>query len=198
MLVAPSMVFYSIFLSAPATAQALSPEREMSVHDLPVITARSTHAADVLAASLETVLRNPEVRCAKNSALDDALQAADPHSLKDVASRIQGRHLLSDGRPIAVTTEYLTPTEVNAGHLIYMVLNQHAALMEWDSRLYVVTGVTYVENTDYTTNTVTSIVHKFLLQDVRFSDSRREAWFDRLTDDAGRIQGLLFVDTTAQ
>jgi hypothetical protein len=37
-------------------------------------------------------------------------------------------------------------------------------------------------------------VHKFVLQDVRFSDSRRAVTFDRLTEDASKVQGVLFVE----
>jgi hypothetical protein len=47
------------------------------------------------------------------------LQSSDPKSLKDSAGKLQGRHLLSDGRPLMVTVEYLTPDQINAGHLIY-------------------------------------------------------------------------------
>lgn len=181
-----------------ASGQVTSAEHEVRVHELPLVTARSGHANDVLAASLEIVLRNKEVCCGKNSALDGSLQAADPHSLKDIAARLEGRHLLSDGRPILVTTEYLAPNAVNAGHLIYMILNQHTPLMQWDSHLYVVAGVTYVENADYTTNSVMNVIHTFLLQDARFSDSRREITFDRLTQDASQVQGLLFLNVVPQ
>jgi len=133
------------------------------------------------------------VCCGKNSALGDNVESADPKSLKDIDSKLQGRHLLSDGRPIMVTAEYLTPDQVNAGHLVAMIQNQHAALMQWNSRLYVVAGVSYVETVDYSTNVSVYAVHKFLLQDVRFSDSRRAVSFDRLTEDLSKVQGLLFV-----
>jgi hypothetical protein len=112
--------------------------------------------------------------------------------LKDIASKLQGRHLLSDGRPIIATVEYLTPDQVNAGHLIYMLAANHAPLMMWNSHLYVVDGLTYVEDVD-NDGGVTYVTHKFLLQDARFSDSRRRVPFDRLTEDAGEVQGLLFV-----
>lgn len=49
----------------------------------------------------------------------------------------------------------------------------------WKSTLYVVDGVTYVENNDKSGRTVKYVTHKFLLQDVRFSDSRRTVSFDR-------------------
>ncbi len=173
--------------------QVAYPEQEVSVHDLPALTARSAHAPDVLMTSLEMLFNDKEACCGKNSALEDSVESADPKSLKNIASKLQGRHLLSDGRPIMVTTEFLTPDQVNAGQLIAMIRNDRGALMMWNSRLYVLYGVTYVPTVDYSTNQTTYAVHKFLLQDVRFSDSRRSVTFDRLTEDVSKVQGLLFV-----
>jgi len=173
--------------------QVAYPEKEIRVQDLPALMARSAHAGDVLTTSLEVLFNDKEVCCGKNSALEDSVESADPKSLKDIGGKLQGRHLLSDGRAFMVTTEYLTPDQVNAGHLITMIRNQHAALMMWNSDLYVVCGVTYVGTVDYSTNETAYAVHKFLLQDFRFSDSRRAVSFDRLTEDAGKVQGLLFV-----
>ena len=174
--------------------QVAYPEQEVRVQDLPSLTARSPHAADVLATSLEILFNDKEVCCRKNSALEDSIESADPKSLKDIASKLQGRHLLSDGRAIMVTTEFLTPDQVSAGHLIAMIRNQHASLMMWNSRVYVLEGVTYVGTVDYSTNETAYAVHKFVLQDVRFSDSRRAVTFDRLTEDASKVQGVLFVE----
>jgi hypothetical protein len=134
-----------------------------------------------------------EVCCGKNSALENSVESSDAKSLKDIASKLQGRHLLSDGRPIMVTAEYLTPDQVNAGHLIYMLTEKHAPLMMWNSHLYVAEGVTYVETVDNSNGAVAYAIHKFLLQDARFSDSRREVFFDRVTEDASKVQGLLFL-----
>lgn len=180
-----------------AYGQVSYPEKAIHIHDLPSLTARSTHASDVLAASLEIVFNDKEVCCGKNSALEDSVQASDPKSLKDTASKLQGRHLLSDGRPIMVTAEYLTPDQVSAGHLIYMLAANHAPLMLWNSHLYIVDGVSYVENVD-TDGGVSYVTHKFFLQDTRFSDSRREVSFDRVTEDAGKVQGLLFLQAAPQ
>jgi hypothetical protein len=173
--------------------QVAYPEQELRVHDLPSLTARSTHASDALATSLEIVFNDKEVCCGKNSALEDSVQSSDPKSLKDIASKLQGRHLLSDGRPIMVTVEYLTPDQVNAGHLIYMLTQNRAPLMMWNSHLYMVYGVTYVQTIDNSDGSFADTVHKFLLQDVRFSDSHRALSFDRLTEDASKVQGLLFL-----
>ncbi|MGA8274343.1 MAG: hypothetical protein WB919_22490 [Candidatus Sulfotelmatobacter sp.] len=185
-----------------AYGQVAYPEQEIRVHDLAQLTARSTHASDVLATSLEMVFNDKQVCCGKDSALEDSVQSSDPKSLKDVASKLQGRHLLSDGRPIMVAANYLPMDAVNAGRLITAIANQHALLMEWNSHLYVVGGVSYVESespgVDGSGGGIAYAIHKFLLQDARFSDSHRAVTFDRLIDDAGKVQGFLFVQASPQ
>ncbi len=193
-----SVLGFVLIASCYALAQYSYPEQEIHARDLPPVTARSTHAIDVLAASVEVVFNNKEICCGKNSALEDSIQASDPKSLKDVAEKLQGRHLLSDGRPIVINAEFLTPETASAGHLITMISDGHAALMEWDSHLYVVEGATCVKTLDPTSNAVSYAIHKILLQDVRYSDSRRAVSFDRLNDDISKVQGLLFLQVTAQ
>ena len=124
-----------------APAQVAYQELEVRVHDLPLLTARLKHASDVLASSLEIVFDDKQICCGKDSALEDSVQSSDPKSLKDIAGKLQGRHLLSDGRPLMVTVEYLTPDLINAGHLIYMLRENHAPLMMWNSHLFVVNGL---------------------------------------------------------
>jgi hypothetical protein len=197
LLAAMGVVASCLAVGGFAGGQTTYPEQEIRVHDLPLLTARSPHASDVLATSLEIVFNDKDVCCGKNSALEDSVQAADPKSLKDIAGKLQGRHLLSDGRPIMVTVEYLTPDQANAGHLIYMLAANHAPLMMWNSRLYVLDGLSYVENVD-TNGGVSYVTHKFILQDARFPDARREVSFDRVTEDASKVQGLLFVKAAPQ
>jgi hypothetical protein len=182
-----------------ARAQYAYPEQEIHVHDLPMLTAQSEHSSDMLAAAVATVLHDKEVCCGKDSALQDSLERADHKSLKDIANRLQGRHLLGDGRPIMVTTEYLTPDQVSAGHLVYMLAANHAPLMMWNSHAYVVCGASYVETVDNDSGgTIAYSIHKFFLWDTRFSDSRREVTFDRVTEDPGKVQGLLFLEAKPQ
>jgi hypothetical protein len=164
---------------------------------LPSVTARSKDASDVLAASLQIIFRDKEVCCGKDSALEDDVQRADPRSLKDVATRLQGRHVLSDGRPIMVMAEYVPATSLVAGTLIGTLSDKRPLLMGWNSHLYVVSGVIY--STTYTDEggRVDSILKIFLL-DPRFSDQRREVIFDRQTDDWGKVQGLLTLRAAPQ
>ena len=174
------------------------PEQEIHVHDLPMLTAKSEHSFDMLAASVATILHDQDVCCGKDSALEDSLERADKKSLKEIADRLQGRHLLSDGRPIMVTTEYLASDQVGAGHLIFMLAANHAPLMMWNSHVYVVYGARYVENVDQDSGSVLYTIHKFFLWDTRYADSRRAVVFDRLTEDAGKVQGLLFLEWKLQ
>lgn len=176
-------------------AQVAYPEKEVLVHGLPEFTAASEDPTDVLKASLATIINKKGVCCGKDSALEDSLDRADPKSLKDVADKLKGRHLLSDGRPISVTTEFLTAGEVNAGHIIYVLENQHALLMEWNSQVYVVRGVTYVESEYNAEGNISKLytVHTFLLEDVRYSNARRQVTFDRTKENAGEVEGFLFV-----
>ena len=191
-----------------AHAQFAFPEKEIRVNDLPSVTARASskdgvaHSSDLLAAALEMVLRDEDACCGKDSALEDALQAVDAKSLKDIAERLQGRHVLGDGRVTTVTAEFLAPDQVTAPHIVAMMHDQHAALMMWNSHLYVLYGVTYVESADTANDAYNGMyvdaIHKFLLQDVRYADSRRKVVFDRLTEDLSKVQGVLFLSAKTE
>jgi hypothetical protein len=181
--------------------QILNQDTTLEVSGLPTLTAHTPHSADALLASLDTVFHDHDICCGKDSALEDSAAAAEPKSLKDVASKLEGRHLLGDGRPIKVTAEYLTPDHVSAGHLIAMMTQQHAPLMEWNSHVYVVYGIVYLwtaAGNPESGATEESVIHKFLLWDTRYSDSRREVVFDRTTEDANKVQGLLFLEAKLQ
>jgi len=195
------VVALGVVLCGLAQGQVLYQDQVIEVPDLPSLMARSPHSSDVLLTSLDTIFHDREVCCGKDSALEDSAAAADPKSLKDVASKLQGRHLLSDGRPIMVTASYIAPDGVNSGLLITWFQNHHAALMQWNSRVYVVHGIVYqwtASGSPDTGEQMGTVIHKFLLWDTRFSDSRREMVFSRGTDDLAKVEGFLFVDVKPQ
>ena len=197
LLVLRRCVFVSFLaLGCFACGQDYYSNQEVRVSGLPLLTAKSKDLSDVLAASVEIILRDDEVCCGKGSALEDDIQRSDPKSLKDVVNRLQGRHLLSDGRPIMVTAEYLPATSPVSG-LINALTAKQPLLMEWNSHIYVVYGAIY--NTIYSPEggRTDSILKMFLL-DTRFSDARREVSFDRATDDWGKVQGLLMLKAAPQ
>ncbi len=167
--------------------------QEVQVSGLPTATARSNDPLDILRASIETVVHNPEVCCGKDSALEDSVAQSDPKSLKDVAAKLQGRHLLSDGRPIQVTAAYIDPDKLNAGLLIATLRDNHPLLLQWNSHPYVCVGVTYVKDYDPETGGEMNTITTFLLQDTRYSDSRRDLIFDRDKDDWTNVQGVLWL-----
>ena len=187
----------SLALGACADGQESYINLEVHVSDLPTLPAHSKEPSDVLVTSLGTILQDREVCCGKDSALDDSLQRADPASLPDIAAKLQGRQLLSDGRPIMVTAKYIAPDALNAYLLLETLQEKHALLMQWRSHFYVCYGVTYRK--DYDANgVVTYTILTFRLIDTRYSDARREVVFDRATDDWTKVQGVLWVESVRQ
>ena len=183
-----------------AHAQILNQDLEIQVHGLPSLMARSHGRLEVLLTSLDTAFNDKAICCGPNSALEDSAAAADPQSLQDVALKLNGRHRLSDGRPLLVKAEYRARDAVNAGELIATVTNQHAALLQWNSHVYVIHGVVYRWYASGTAETGTSegtLIRKLLLWDTRYSDARRNVTFDRDTDDWNNVQGVLLLQVVA-
>jgi len=81
--------------------------RKIQVDGLPTLVARSDDPSDVWRTmsrtSLETIIPDRSVCCEKDSALEHSLQRTDPMGVKEVAAKLQGRHLLSDRRAIEIT-----------------------------------------------------------------------------------------------
>lgn len=186
---------FSLSSNQAVSGQILNQDTEIRVHGLPKLVAPSSDPVDILLTSLATIFHDKEVCCGKGAALEDSARKADPNSLKDIADRLNGRHLLSDGRPILVTAEYVPPDSMNSGKLIKAIMDQHAGLMQWNSNLYVLDGLVYVwlVSGDNSTASATTAIHKFLLRDTRYSDARGRVRFNRDKDDLSKIGGLLFV-----
>ena len=181
-----------------AHAQDTYKPETVRVSDLPTLLARSHDPSDVLLTSLDTILHDREVCCGKDSALEDSAQRADPASLRDVAAKLQGRHLLSDGRPIMVNATYIAPDAINANLLIETLQQKHAMLLLWKSHLYVLYGATYVVDFDPNSGAVSYNVRTLLLVDARYSDSRRIVEFNRETDDWSKVQGVVWISSAPQ
>jgi hypothetical protein len=172
--------------------------QEVRVDGLASLMARTHDPSDVLLTSLDTIFHDREMCCGKDSALEDSALRADPKSLKDIATKLQGRHLLSDGRPIMVRAEYIEPDKLNGGLLIATLRNKRALLLGWDSRLYVCYGVKYRQDYDPNTGVETNTILKFLLLDTRYSDSRRSLVFDRESDNWAKVQGVVWMEAKPQ
>jgi len=100
---------------------------------------------------------------------------------------------LNDGRAITVAAEYVPAASLNFGWLIGALMEKQAPLMLWNSHLYVVYGVTFVETVDTESSATMDAIRTLLLLDTRFSGERWEVSFNRLTDDWGKVQGLLML-----
>jgi hypothetical protein len=188
-----------LFVSCLAHGQADVPDsiawfhanQELRVTNLPSLTAASTDPSAVVATALETVLHDKAVCCGKDSALEDVV-LSEPLSLKELGARSQGRHLLSGGRPVVVSAQYVAPDSVNPGLIIGALLEQHALLIQWKSHLYVLYGAIFNETRFYSGARHYAIL-KLLLVDPRFSDARREAVLNRESGDWAQVQGLLIL-----
>ena len=189
-------IAFLAFATCLVNSQQYFPNREVRVSNLPALTAESKNAGAVLAAALETIVGDTALCCRKDSALENEVLSADPKTLKDVSARLQGRHLLSDGRPIMVTAEYLPADTLTPARIMTPLMNHHAMLMEWKSHLYILYGVIFDETIGGTEYSIPRgvVVHKLLLIDPRYADSRRETSFDRATDDWSQVQGLLRIE----
>lgn len=173
------------------------PGKEVHVSGLRALVARSHEAPDVLLTSLDIMLHDRSVCCGPDSALGDSAERSAPSSLKDVAAKLQGRHLLSDGRPIMVAAEYFDPAAINSGMLVGTLRDKRALLLQWNSHIYVCYGVIYDEIYDEN-GALQYSIRKFLLLDTRYSDSRREIEFNRETDDWSKVQGMLRLTVAPQ
>jgi len=188
-----NVAILALALSGVALGQHTYNPDGIRINDLPKLMARTPEPSDVLMTSLDTILHDREVCCGKDSALEDSVQRADPASLQDVAAKLQGRHLLSDGRPIMVTAQYVAPDAINGYLLVSTLQQKHAMVLSWKSHLFVLYGVTYVEDYDPNSGTNSDIILKLQLIDTRYSDARRNVEFDRQTDDWSKVQGVVWV-----
>ena len=197
--------FARVVLVCVATASAFAqegssyvfhPNQEVRVTGLPSLTAPSTEASAVLATALATILHDKAVCCGKDSALGDTALAASL-SLKELSASLQGRHVLSDGRSVMVSAEYVPQGSITPDLMISALLDQHALLIEWRSHFYVLYAAIFDE-TVYSSGQRQFVVHKLLLLDPRFSDQRRETEFRRESDDWGKVQGLLTLTAARQ
>ena len=181
----------------PGGWQVYRPNQEVRVPQLPLLMARTHDLSDVLLTSLDIVFHDPGVCCGKDSALEDRALTADPLSLKEIASKIRGRQLLSDGRPIMITADVLPPApSVDISwQIIGLLRDKQALLLVWNSHLYVLYGAVFDEVGSEDGSTA-FMIHKLLLLDTRYSGPRREVIFNRDTDDWGKVQGMLRLSVT--
>ena len=173
------------------------PNLEQHVPNLPALTARTRDRSDVLLTSLDIIFHNHEICCGRDSALEDSAQQADPRSIKDIAAKLQGRHLLGDGRPIMVSVTDMMPYGTNPSPIVDALAKNQALLLMWKSHLYVLVGALY-DAAYYQDGTGFDTVNKYYLLDTRYSDSRRDVTFSRTKDDWNDVQGLLLLSFAPQ
>lgn len=70
-------------------------------------------------------------------------------------------------------------------------------LAEWNSQLYVLYAVVFDEIV-YDNGNRDHVIHKLLLLDPRFTNTRREVIFDREKSDWKQVQGILRLRVSGQ
>lgn len=172
-----------------APGYVFHPNQDVRVTHLPTITAQAANRAAVLAAALETILQDKAVCCGKNSALEDTVLST-PLPLRELSAKLQGKHVLSDGRSVMVSADYVPQGSITPDLMISSLMDQHAMLINWGSHFYVLYGAIFDE-TVYADGQRQFAIRKLLLLDPRFSDQRRDVEFNRENDDWGKVEGLL-------
>jgi hypothetical protein len=86
------LVANSAFAQETPPPTTYLPNQEVRVENLRALKAPPQDRTGVLQASVDAILHDPDLCCGKDSALGDAVLAADPTSLKDVATKLDGRH----------------------------------------------------------------------------------------------------------
>ncbi len=185
-----------IGVTLPASAQggqgyAFHPNQEVRVTGVSSATASSSNPSAVLGAALEVILHDKEVCCGKGSALEDIVLSA-PSSLRELSSKLQGTHVLGDGRSVVVNAECASQSAITPDLMISTMLDQHAPLIEWKSHFFVLYRAVFDE-TRYDDGRRQYAIKKLMLRDPRFSDQRADVVFNRESDNWSDVQGLLTV-----
>ena len=172
--------------------------QEIRVAHLPRLAARSPDPSYVLLTSLDIIFHDHGICCVKDSALGDSAAAADPTSVKDIVAKLQGRHLMNDGRPVMISVLDLAPQATrNPGAVVSALTNKRTMLLMWNSHLYVLYGALFDE-AQYADGTLADTINQVFLLDPRYSDSRREVSFTRDKDDWNHVEGLLLLSVSPQ
>jgi hypothetical protein len=95
----------------------------------------------------------------------DSAAAADPGSVKNIIAKLQGRHLLSDGRPVMISVLDLAPQATrNPGTVVNALSNKRPMLLMWNSHLYVLYGALFDE-AHYADGTLADSINQLFLLD---------------------------------
>jgi hypothetical protein len=173
------------------------PNQEVHIANLQLHSAKSSDAQAVLVGSVETIFADAKVCCGKNSALGDAVLSADPASLQDVGGKLDGRHLLDDGRAVDVTVQYFLPDSASPGQIIAALTESQPLLMQWNGDWYIVQGAVFNEKI-FTGGVHEYVLHKLLLLNAAPAKTQKRDSFDAEKDDWHEVQGLLQVTATLQ
>jgi len=187
------LLIASVSLSAGAQTETNSyvflPNQEVWVESLPAVVAASKNQSDVMLASVAVALMDAELCCDHASALADQVNGGA--SLQEIGKALRGGHRLNDGSSVTIVDKYWAATSISAEEIISALSAHRPLMMDWNGRVYVVSGAVFDEYRSYTGGLNTHAIKKLLLIDTRFSGERRSTTFDRQTEDWSKVKGFL-------
>ena len=193
-----SVCIWVCFVAAVCGAQYRSTPKEMQVSNMHFVSAGFSHPIAELSAALETMLANPDICCGKKSSLVDVVAACESCSLRELGTKLAGRHVLPDGRPFLVSADYepkstTGPADPVVPKILLSIHAQHPLLLRLDSHLYVIYGVTYTEAVPADNQGAgLDTIEKLQLFEPATGKSMV---FDRTKDDWSKVEGVLTLTT---
>lgn len=196
------VIFIVLLLIAAASAQDYSdgyyviPNQQVLVP----VTARTVPSKDAsapLQAALATIFQNPELCCGPNSSLENAAATSATVSTGELAAKLEGRHVLSDGRTFVVKADLIQPATMNVTQVVAPLKENRTVLMQWNSRWYLLIGADF-EEWVYDSGRRDYSIHKLRLLDFSNPSAPKEAVFDRQKDDWAKVQGLMLLSAAPQ
>jgi hypothetical protein len=171
---------------------AVHADQEAVVEYVHLQPAASDDSKAAIAAAVATIINNPKVCCGENSSLGATPVTDERVSLRDLGNKIGGRHVLSDGRYVNVTANYIPAGTLSSDQIIFPLTKQQPMLMMWKSHVYVLYGALF-DDTIYTDGHHDYAIRKLLLLDPAAAEPDRKTAFDRQKDDWSQVEGLLLL-----
>ncbi len=171
------------------------PNQEVTVKNLHLKLARWPGETAALAGALETILDFPQLCCGRNSSIPALPASARSNSLQEIAAKLNGKHVLSDGRPVFVAAHYFSASAITSHQIVAFLMENQALLVQWDSHFFVLSGAVFDDKV-YSDGNRDIILRKLRLFDPDATAAAHEITFDREKDQWSEVQGFLLIKAT--